>query len=294
MPLLIDIKAFLISARTGGFSAAAREIGTTPSVVSKRVGRLEDEIGRKLFMRTTRALTLTPEGERLQPQLQQLVAELEDTLYNKGGQGVRGTLRVRAITTIGTAFLGPSVNRFQAQYPDITIELMLIDRPVNPLEEGFDVSLGALPQSFGGVSETPICPYPRLLVASPDYLEMREVPQTPADIVGHECLVFVPAGSTWTFNGPSGPISLDIRARYTVNDSTLLLNAAIDGLGLAIVPAFLARKPLADGKLVQLLPDFPVTTLWFKAMVPRHKVNRPEVKAFIDHVRSDFDPAPWA
>lgn len=245
-------------------------------------------------MRTTRALTLTPEGERLQPRLQQLVAELEDTLYNRGGQGVRGTLRVRAITTIGTAFLGPSVNRFQMKYPDITIELMLIDRPVNPLEEGFDVSLGALPQTFGGVTEIPICPYPRLLVASPDYLYSHETPHTPADIVGHNCLVFVPAGSTWTFNGPSGPISLDVRPRYTVNDSSILLNAVVDGLGLAIVPEFLARKPLAEGRLVELLPDFPVTELWFKAMVPRHKANRPEVVAFIDHIRNEFDPAPWA
>ncbi|MCI5078604.1 LysR family transcriptional regulator [Oricola sp.] len=294
MPLLIDIKAFLSSARLGGFSSAAREIGTTPSVVSKRVGRLEDEIGTRLFKRTTRALTLTPDGEKLQPRLQQLVAELEDTLYNRERKGMRGTLRVRATTTIGAAYVGESVNRFQARHPDMTIELLLIDRPVNPLEEGFDISLGALPQSFGGVVEIPICPYPRLLVAAPAYLKKRYHPQTPADIVGHDCLAFVPVGHTWTFSGPSGPISLDIHARYTVNDSRILVDAATKGLGLAIVPEFLARQPLKDGRLVTLMPDFPVIPIWFKAMIPRHKASRPELAAFIEHIRSDFDPPPWA
>lgn len=294
MPLLIDIKAFLVSARLGGFSGAAREIGTTPSVVSKRVGRLEDEIGAKLFLRTTRALTLTPDGERLQPRLQQLVAELDDALFDRKRSGMRGSLRVRATTTVGAAFVGESVNRFQAKHPDMSIELLLIDRPVNPLEEGFDISLGALPQTFGGVIEIPICPYPRLLVAAPSYLEHRPAPRTPAELVGHDCLVFVPVGHSWSFAGPNGPISLDVRARYTVNDSRIMVDAAVKGLGLAVVPEFLAREPLASGQLLPMMPDFPVMPLWFKAMVPRHKAARPQLAAFVEHIRADFDPPPWS
>lgn len=294
MPQLIDIKAFLVSARMRGFSGAAREIGTTPSVISKRVGRLEDEIGKKLFQRTTRALTLTSDGERLQPQLLQLIAELDDALYDRGGPGMRGSLRVRATTTIGTTYIGESVNRFLCMHPDMIIELQLIDRPVNPLEEGFDVSLGALPQTFGGVSETPICPYPRILVAAPDYLKNKGVPETPADIVGHDCLVFVAVGHTWTFGGPSGPISMEVRARYTVNDSRNMVDAAIKGLGIAIAPEFLAREALKAGQLVELMPDFPVVPIWFKAMVPRHKASRPEVVAFVEHIKQEFGAPPWA
>ncbi|MBN9036421.1 MAG: LysR family transcriptional regulator [Rhizobiales bacterium] len=293
MPMLTDIKAFLASARTGGFSGAARELGTTPSVISKRVGRLEDEIGAKLFLRTTRALTLTAEGERLQPRLLQLTAELDDTLYDRESSGLRGTLRVRAPSTFGTFFVGPSVNRFQARHPDMTIELLLIDRPVNPLEEGFDVSLGALPQSFNGVIEIPFCPYRRLLVGAPRYLERRGTPQIPADVFAHDCLVFAPSGHTWTFGAPGGPLSLDIRPRYTVNDSYILVDAAMQGLGLAAVPEFLARRPIAEGRLAALLPDFPLVPLSFKAMVPRHKSRRPEVVALIEHIRQEFDPPPW-
>ncbi|MDF0602007.1 LysR family transcriptional regulator [Psychromarinibacter sp. C21-152] len=294
-PILIDINAFLISARTGGFSAAAREIGTTPSVVSKRVGRLEAEIGERLFKRSTRALVLTPEGERLQPELQRIVAELEDTLTNRAlsGTELRGSLRIRTPTTVGAQFVGPAVHRFQHRNPAMTVELHLLDRPVNPLEDGFDISMGALPQSFGGVKETAFCPYPRVLVAAPSYLERHPAPQVPGEISRHDCLAFVLVGHTWTFEGPSGPVAVDIRARYSVNDSRVLLDAAVDGLGLAMVPLFLARAALAEGRLVELMPDYPVSELWFKALVPSHKTHRPEVIAFVEHMRRELDPAPW-
>lgn len=294
MPMLIDIRAFLASARLGSFSAAARDLGTMPSVISKRVGRLEEEIGTSLFRRTTRNLVLTPDGEWLRPRLQQIVAELDDVLSNRGERKLRGTLRVRTTTTFGIAFIGPSINRLQVAQPELTVELILIDRPVNPLDEGFDVSLGALPQSYGGVTEIPICPYPRVLVAAPGYLATRRPPQDPSDLTDHECLAFANVGQTWTFEGPRGAISVDVRARFLVNASGILVDAALKGLGLAMVPVFMAREALADGRLVQVMPDFPPALLWFKAMVPRHKLARPEVQAFIDHIRREFDPPPWA
>jgi DNA-binding transcriptional LysR family regulator len=295
MPILIDITAFLISARTGGFSAAAREIGTTPSVVSKRIGRLEDDIGVRLFQRTTRALTLTPEGERLRPRLQQIVAELEDTLSNRNNEGteLRGALRVRVPTTIGVEFIGAAVTRFQKMHPGISIELHLLDRQVNPLEDGFDVSLGALPNSCGGVRETAFSPLPRLLVAAPSYLKGRPTLHIPAEIVDHDCLASVLVGQTWSFDGPSGQISMDVRAQYTVNDSRLQRDAAISGLGLTVIPEFLARDALADGRLVALMPNYPVTEIWFKALVPTHKIHKPEVMAFVAHLRSELTPPPW-
>nr|WP_256372983.1 substrate binding domain-containing protein [Pseudoruegeria sp. HB172150] len=208
-------------------------------------------------------------------------------------RGLRGTLRVRTPNTIGSMFIGKAVTRFQAANPDMRIELHLIDRPVNPLEEGFDVSLGALPQSYWGVHETPIQPYPRVLVAAPGYMKVRPPPATPSDLVAHDCLAFMLVGHTWTFEGPSGPVSTEIRARYTVNDSGILLDAALQGLGLAVLPRFLARDPLRDGRLVELLPDFPVSALWLKALVPSHKSRRPEIIAFLDHIQKEFDPPPW-
>jgi DNA-binding transcriptional LysR family regulator len=263
--------------------------------VTKRVNRLEDEVGARLFQRSTRRLRLTPEGERLRPQLQVLVAELDETILRAGSPGtkVRGSLRVKSPTTIGSLFVGRAVSEFQSRHPDLKVELLLMDRLVNPLEEGLDIALGAMPQSFASVEETALCPYPRVLVASPGYLAARGRPARPGDIVEHDCLAFVPVGLSWSFASESGPITVDVRARFTANDSRVLVDAALADLGLAVVPEFLVRGTLCAGRLETLLPDFPIEPFWFKAMVPRHKRNRPEVIALVEHLRAAFDPPPW-
>jgi DNA-binding transcriptional LysR family regulator len=294
MTMLIDIRAFLTTARTGSFSAAARALGIAPSVVTKRVGRLEDQIGAKLFLRSTRTLHLTAEGERLRPRLQYLLGELDEALSGVQPQsGVSGHLRIKAPTTLGTLYIGQSIARVQAANPNITTELLLIDHSVNPLEEGLDLALGALPQSYASVLETPLCPYPRLLVAAPGYLARHPAPRAPGDIVEHDCLAFVPVGLTWSFQGAQGPISVDVHASFTVNDSRLLVAAALEGLGLAVVPEFLAREALAEGRVVPVMPDYPIASYWLKAMIPRNKAHRAEVKALLAHLKADFAEPPW-
>lgn len=295
MTMLIDIRAFLSSAREGSFSGAARALGVAPSVVTKRVGRLEYEIGAKLFVRTTRSLTLTPDGERLRPRLQFLVGELDETLAapHGGGKGLSGQLRIKSPTTLGTLFVGQAIARFQALHPRISTELLLIDRSVNPLEEGLDMALGAMPQSYASVHETPLCPYPRLLVASPSYLEHQGTPATPNDIPRHECVAFMANGLTWSFQRQGGTISIDLHSRFTVNDSRVILDAAEQGLGLAVVPAFLAHDAIAAGRLKHVMPDYPIAPFELKAMVPRNKAHRPEVKALLEHLKREFDPPPW-
>lgn len=296
MTMLIDIRAFLASARIGSFSGVAREINTTPSVITKRVNRLEQSVGVKLFHRSTRSLSLTVEGKRLHPQLQLLVAELDDTIENfqKSGQELRGHLRVRSPTTVGAEFVGGSIARFLANNPGVTIDLVLMDRPINPMEEGLDISLGALPQSYIGVEETHFCEYPRLLAASPKYLEGRRMPKVPSDLAEHDCIAFVLVGQTWHFIGKSGLIAVDVQARYTVNDSRILLDGAIEGLGIAVLPEFLAREPLKTGALVAIMPEYPVMQLWFKALIPNHRARKPEVIALLKHLQKEFNQPPWA
>ncbi|WP_157017108.1 LysR family transcriptional regulator [Mesorhizobium xinjiangense] len=295
MTLLVDIKAFLATARNGSFSAAAREIGLAPSVVTKRVGRLEDHLGIQLFVRSTRMLVMTSDADRLRPRLQLHISQLEETLA--GGQapehGIAGHLRIKAPTTLGTLFAGRSIARFQAENPAVTTDLMLIDRSVNPLEEGFDIALGALPQSYASVVEVPLCPYPRVLVATPEYLEQNGVPQAPGDLVAHRCIVYVAAGITWFFESASGPLSVTVNPVFTVNDSRLLHFAARHHIGIAVAPAFLVQDEVADGRMVHLLPDYPVAPLWFKAMVPSNKMHRPDVAALLARLKADFEIPPW-
>lgn len=295
MTHLIDIKAFLVTARCGSFSGAARELNIAPSVVTKRVGRLEDEIGSKLFVRSTRSLTLTAEAERLRPRLQLLLGELEEALSgaHPPERGITGHLRVKSPTTLGTLYVGQSIARFQAANPAITTELLLIDRSLNPLEEGLDMALGALPQSYASVIETPLCSYPRVMVATPEYLARNGTPATPGDLVTHRCLCFVPVGLTWSFESDKGPISVDVHAAFMVNDSRILVAGALESLGLTVVGKFLVRDELASGRLVEVMPDFPIEPLWFKAMVPRNKAHRPEVAALLEHLKREFAEPPW-
>jgi DNA-binding transcriptional LysR family regulator len=294
MPQLLDIKAFLVTARTGSFSAAAREIGLAASVVTKRVSRLEEQIGSALFQRTTRRLTLTSEGERLRPRLQLLIAEIDEALRSARVPegGVAGQLRVKSPTTVGMLYVGGALARFQARNPRVKIELLLVDRAVNPLEEGFDVALGGLPVSFSGVLDLPLCQYDRVLVAAPAYLADNPAPRSPNDLVAHDCLAFLPIGLEWSFESDQGAIVVEIRARFTANDSQVLLTAALEGLGITVAPRFLAREALAEGRLVAVLADYPLPPLWFKAMVPRSKVNKPEVAALVEHLKAEFGTVP--
>ncbi len=295
MTMLLDIRAFLATARSGSFSAAARVLGVAPSVVMKRVSRLEEQIDSRLFVRSTRRLALTAEADRLRPRLQLLVAQLEETL---GGiqppkPGVAGNLRIKAPTTLGTLYAGPSIARFQAANPAVTVELLLIDRSVNPLEEGFDIALGALPQSYASVVETPLCPYPRQVVATPDYAKRHGLPETPGDLIQHRCIVYIAAGMTWYFESKSGPLSVSVNAVLTVNDSRILLFAAKQSVGIAVVPEFLVQEELASGELVHVLPGYAISPLWFKAMVPFNKMRRPEVAALLHHLVGEFKTPPW-
>ena len=294
MTQLIDIKAFLITARVGSFSGAARELGLAPSVITKRVTRLEYRVGSKLFVRSTRNLSLTAEGERLRPRLQLLVVEIEEALNGSQAddRGMVGHLRIKAPTTVGTLYVGPSIARFQARNPLVQIELLLVDRHVNPLEEGFDIALGALPSSYANVQDIALCEYERVLVASPDYLARRGKPNDPTDLVEHECLAFLPIGLSWSFESDRGAVVVDTHANFLVNDSGVLKVAALEGAGLTIIPRFLARDALASGHLIELMPQFPPARLWLKAMLPRNRMQKAEVNALIEHLKTDFCPVP--
>lgn len=288
-----DIRAFLVSASAGSFAAAGRDLEIAAPAVTKRVDRLESRIGARLFQRTTRRLTLTSEGERVRPLLQTVFAEFEQAVRAATPDcgSLRGHLRIKSPTTVGNV-VGASLLRFGGMHPGLMIEMLLIDRAVNPIEEGFDVAVGALPMSFASVVDIPLCPYERILVASPDYLSRRPMPRHPSELAHHEALVFLPNGLTGSFESGQGSILVQLRARFAANDSRVLHDAALQGLGVATLPRFLARGAVAEGLLVEILPDYPPSPIWFKAMVPSNKVHNAEVAALLDHLKEDFAPVP--
>jgi len=294
---LLNIKAFLATARAGSFSGAAREMGVAPSVIVKRINRLEDQMRAQLFLRSTRKLTLTDTGERYFPRYQTIVGEVENAINGAASSSdrIEGLIRVKCPTTLAILNFGAILNEFQVAYPGIAIDLALIDRSVNPVEEDFDIAIGAMPASYANVIDEPLAPYPRVLCAAPSYLEARGEPKHPIDLIGHDCLTFHTTGSTWSFESPRGLINVDVRSRFSANDSQVLQSAACGGLGITMIARYIARPEIEAGRLKTLLPDYPVPEFWLKALVPSNKIRRAAVQKLLGWIKQRMDPLPpWA
>jgi DNA-binding transcriptional LysR family regulator len=247
-------------------------------------------------VRSTRGLSLTAAGERLLPQFMRLIAELEETIKGTASdaQGIEGHLRIKAPTTVTSLYLGGIFSEFQARNPGISLEIVLLDRSVNPLEEGFDLVVGARPASYPGVVDVPLCPYPLVLCCSPAYLRDRREPAHPTELVDHNCLTSVLLGTTLQFDGPRGPLSVEIHSRFHANDGRVLIEAARRGLGVAVLPRYLAEDDLRSGRLVPVLGDFPLVVFWLKALVPGMKMNKPAVRELMSFLKARMQPhPPW-
>ena len=273
--------------RCHGFSEAARQLGVVPSVVARRIAQLEQELHTQLFERTTRKVTLTEAGERLHARAAVVVSELEELLHavRRDDGKPEGHLRVMAPTTLTMEHLGALFCDFLVAYPRITLELCLVDRSTNPAEAGFDLAISGRAASYEGVVDVPLCPVRPVLCAAPAYLERSAPLQHPRDLTEHSCLVFAPTGTSWAFESARGALSVDVRPRMQADDNRTLLRAALGGLGVALLPGYIAQDALASGELMAVLTRFSPQENWFKAYVPRRKTRVARVKALLDYLQ---------
>jgi DNA-binding transcriptional LysR family regulator len=284
-----------VVARLGSFSAAARELDVAPSVVTKRITRLEQRVRTRLIARSTRGLTLTPTGERLLPRFLRVVAELDELLIDTSASSegeIDGHVRIKGPTTITSLYLGALFSEFQLNNPRVTLEVVLMDRSVNPLEENFDLVVGARAASYPNVVDIPLCTYPQTLCCAPGYLRTKPEPRHPGDLIDHDCLTTVLFGTTWPFETPRGAVSVDVRSRFHANDGRVILEGVRRGLGIAILPRYLVDEDLKVGRLVPVLDAFPLATYWLKALVPRIKMDRPAVRELVAFLKARTQSAP--
>ena len=293
---LLNLSAFLRVARLGSFSGVARELQVAPSVVTKRIDQLEQELGTRLVLRSTRGLTLTPAAEALLPRFVRLVAEFDELFKGNAcdDQGIEGQLRIKAPTTLTSEFLGTTFARFLQLHTGVTLDISLVDRSVNPLEEGFDCAIGALQVSYPNVVDVPLCPYDVVVCCSPRYLQGRIEPQHPTELVDFDCLTSGLFSSSWVFESAGGPLSVEVHARVHVSEARVLRDLARSGLGITALPRYLAAEDVRCGRLVPLLRDFPLQPHWLKALVPRMKMNRPVVREFVALLKNQLGNPPWA
>ncbi|WP_321350400.1 LysR family transcriptional regulator [Halopseudomonas oceani] len=288
MSQLEDMQMFACVMEMGSFTAAADSLGLSKQLVSRRVAALEERLGVRLLNRSTRRLSATALGqaylERVQRILQE-VAEAEQLIVTQRSSP-RGALRLSAPVSFGIQHLSPLLPGFLLRYPEVSVELDLSDRTIDLLAEGFDmaVRIGALADS--SLIASPLMPLGMVTCASPAYLAARGVPQTPAELAGHECVLYGHSAAVeWPFRLAGRLQQVAVKGRYRVNNGELVRDAAIAGLGIARLPTFIVEDALASGKLVAVLDAFqlPGNTAW--AVYPQHRQASLLVRLLIDYLR---------
>lgn len=290
MDTLSNLKAFVAAADAGSFSAAARQLGIVPSVISKRIDQLEWRIRAPVFSRSTRKLTLTDVGDRYLPIVRNLIRQVDDALTGmaRASGELEGHIRVKVPTTLGVLYLSDILHDFLRSQPMISMDIVLADRSVNPIEDGFDIAIGALPELYGRVHDRPLCLMKRRLCAAPAYLKRKGTPRHPGDLTDHDCLVFTTSGARWEFQSEQGLIGIDVRPKLRTNDGAAICQAAISGSGIAVLADYLAAPAIQAGQLVEILEPFEIPDIWLKALVPTNRMELPRVRMLLNWLEQNL------
>lgn len=259
---LESIHAFTEVVNHRGFAAAGRHLGLSRSVVNKLVLQLEADLGVQLLQRTTRRVSPTDAGRAFYDRCVNILAEIDEAeqaiaqLHTEP----KGTLRINAPMTFGTMHLSAAIAAFMVKYPEVQVQLTLSDRFIDLLEEGFDLTLRiAQLKPDEQLITHEIMPIRRVLCASPAYLAAHDLPAVPQDLHHHACLHYgyLATGSQWRLTAPDGrQQAVTVRCRYYANNGTALRDAAIAGLGIALLPTFIVGPDLQAGRLQVILPDY--------------------------------------
>lgn len=252
-----EMEVFARVVQDGGFSAAARNLDITPSAVSKLIARLETRLGTRLLVRTTRALTLTEEGEAYHHAALRILQELNDADQQATGGAVRGRLRINATIPFGSMFVAPAMPDFIARNPDLIVDLSFTDGIVDLVAEKTDVAIrmGNLPDS--GLIARKLGQSRRVVCASPEYVARRGAPKVPADLEQHDCLTFNfrRARPSWPFRCEGREIAQPVKGSIAVNNGETMKQMVLAGAGIARVGLFHVADEIAAGWLVPLLED---------------------------------------
>ncbi len=293
---LARIRAFVQVFDAGGFSSAARQHGRSKALLSKYVTDLEDYLGVRLMNRTTRKLSLTEAGEAYYREASQLLAQLDDLDASILDQTAapRGLLRVSAPRNFGEMILAPAIFAFLAEHPDVTLDLRLEDRFVDLVEEGIDVALRISAAQDSSLIARKICDMRHAVVASPAYLLAHAAPRRPEDLRNHAAIIDtnLQGQANWRFVENGETLSVHVNGPVRVNSPLSARDAALAGLGVALLPGYLGDPMLASGRLVRVLDGFVPTGAALQAVYPHRRHLPGKVRALIDHLVAWFAAHP--
>jgi DNA-binding transcriptional LysR family regulator len=292
MDKLAAMRVFVKIADAGNLSAAGRQLGQSLTSVSRQLMALEEFLGTTLVERTTRHLSLTEAGQLYYERAKQIleeVAEAERGLTAQTGIA-SGRLHVSAPSLLGRLRLAPILPGFLAEQTQVSIDLMLVDRPVRLADEGIDVALRVGPLEDSGLVVRKLDDIQLVVCAAPDYLRRRSEPATPDDLVEHDCVAFgdVPGVAEWSFEDGAVRRSLRIPTRLCANDFDALVSAALAGAGLVRVPSWQVAHYLADGRLRIVLEAYQRPPSPLSILTLRNRLLLPKVRAFVDFLQQHW------
>jgi DNA-binding transcriptional LysR family regulator len=290
-----DLEVFATVAASGSMSLAAKELGYSPAVISKRIKRLEEKLGARLFQRTTRQISLTEAGQGFYERVLAVLEGLEDAEDFVSGRAntVNGTLKISAPTSFGRMHIAPHLKTFMERHPDLSVNLVLSDEFIDIIEGGYDLAVRIADLNSSSLVARRLAPVRRVLCASAEYVTAHGMPATIEDLKKHRCL---PAHNTdiWRLEGPGGALSIRPEGMLVTNSSEVIREAVISGLGIALRSTWDIGHELRAGRLVQVLPSYEGSrNVTLSAVYPSRQFLPAKVRLFIDYLAGLYGPSPY-
>jgi len=281
----------------GSLSAAARELGLSPALISRRLAGLEARLGVRLINRTTRSLRLTDEGAGYYDTCTRVLAEIEeaDAAVSAGRVEPQGAIKVAMPASFGHRHVAPLIPEFASRYPQVRLALSLSDRNVNVIEEGFDLAIRIAHLADSSLAARRLAPNRRVVCASPAYLERHGTPLTPHDLTRHNCLTANDFVMSWDYKEPDGRAgSVRVTGRYACDNWEVLREWALAGMGVALKSTWDVHRHLEDGSLVSVCPGYTFgSDVAIYAVYPHRRFLPAKTRVFIEFLAASFGPEPY-
>jgi DNA-binding transcriptional LysR family regulator len=282
------LQIFVKVAELGGFAAASRDLGLSPPGVTRAIAGLEERMGARLFVRTTRSVRLTETGTRFLDDAKRILTDMAEAEEAAVGSHAapRGELRITAPVLFGRLYVTPILGDYLDQYPHVNAETMFVDRVVNMMDEGLDVAIriGDLPDS--SLSAIRVGSVRRVMFAAPDYLARHGTPQRPHDLTAHRLIhsLAIGAGGDWSFRDKGKPLSVKIDQRLRMNTNDAVIELALRGWGLSRLMSYQVAAHLSDGQLQTVLEDFEVVPLPIHVLHGQGRRVSAKIRSFVDYM----------
>jgi DNA-binding transcriptional LysR family regulator len=292
-----NMRAFLRVVESGSFTAAAQSLNTSTGVISRAVSELEARLRIRLLNRSTRRLSVTDAGQRYMTRCRQILEDIDNAEAEATNAHDRpaGVLRMHSYASIGQHYVLPAISRYRKQYPEVNVELTLLQRSPDLFEGSSDVSVVAAPSlPDSDLVSHHIGTTFNVLCASPEYVQANGMPSVPSDLLHHSCLILhTPAFPThvWTLEGPEGKEVIEVSGPVQTNIAESLLVAAHEGMGIATVPIYAAIQGLKDGSLVRVLPDHILQRMNIYAIYASRRYIDAKIRTWIAFLRSSLPEA---